>query len=334
MSERQRRPWHDHRAPIGGTLYRVVRTKHGAFAVGSGGTALARTAGGAWRVVLGNGPGGGGNTLYGLDVTDDGTRVWFAGASGTLGRYDYTDDATRSHVSPRAMTSTWSAVAVTGKAGSETVYLTNTSGEVLRGRVSDDHVEWTVASDDGDGDSLGSGASITSLALDENGRPVVVNSAGRVFRERESGWEAVGIDGAGSTLNDVIVADQQAFVTTSAGRVFRRRGGTWHGTNVAPGALRGIDVRKGRVVAVGDSGRVYRRTGDGRWSQQATPIGSALRDVSLGHPDLAVGSSGRVLTHAPPRSKQPSNPRQSQTAQSQQPSGGRSRSARDGPKKP
>ncbi len=41
-----------------------------------------------WQNVIGGGPTGPGNSLYGADVTDDGTALWFVGASGAIGEYD------------------------------------------------------------------------------------------------------------------------------------------------------------------------------------------------------------------------------------------------------
>jgi len=42
----------------------------------------------SWESVLEDGPSANGETLRGVDATDDGQAVWFAGDGGALGHYD------------------------------------------------------------------------------------------------------------------------------------------------------------------------------------------------------------------------------------------------------
>ena len=79
--------WTIEATPTDGALYDVAYTSEGAHAVGVGGVVLERTRKG-WRKVTDGGVTGDGRDLYGADVTDDGDRLWFVGASGAIGEYN------------------------------------------------------------------------------------------------------------------------------------------------------------------------------------------------------------------------------------------------------
>lgn len=81
------RAWKSVTTPFAVDLFAVTQTAEGPFAVGGSGTVAAERSGG-WEMVVDQGPAGKNRTLRAVDVTDDGTRVWFAGASGAIGMYD------------------------------------------------------------------------------------------------------------------------------------------------------------------------------------------------------------------------------------------------------
>ena len=87
--------WRTEKTPADGTLHDVVyaggdaSNDGSAYAVGQDGVVLERTEQ-RWEKVTDGGVTGDGRDLYGADVTDDGERLWFAGASGAIGEYDVT----------------------------------------------------------------------------------------------------------------------------------------------------------------------------------------------------------------------------------------------------
>ncbi|KZN26430.1 hypothetical protein A4G99_20450 [Haladaptatus sp. R4] len=122
--------WRSVESPTDKTLIGVTTTTEGPFAVGTGGNVLTKRDG-EWRFAIRDGPATRENTLTCVDVTDDGTRIWFAGSSGALGCYDATEGKKYDYSAPKEKTSTWEAIAVSGNAGSELIRVANGSGEVL-----------------------------------------------------------------------------------------------------------------------------------------------------------------------------------------------------------
>ena len=113
----------------GGTLYDVVRTANGIYAVGTGGVVLRRSEVG-WTKLLDDGPTGNGNDLYGADVTDDGEALWFVGASGAIGEYDILSGVLDDHSAPMDVTNNFNDVSVRGAPGSANVYVAGDSGKI------------------------------------------------------------------------------------------------------------------------------------------------------------------------------------------------------------
>ncbi|MFB6157784.1 MAG: hypothetical protein ABEJ34_08085, partial [Haloferacaceae archaeon] len=121
--------WSTAETPTGKSLHDVEYTAAGGYAVGGGGIVIERTADG-WRKVLDGGPTGNGNDLYGADVTDDGKRLWFVGASGAIGEYDVETGNLEDHSAPMDVTNNFNDVAVTGAADEANVCVAGDSGKM------------------------------------------------------------------------------------------------------------------------------------------------------------------------------------------------------------
>lgn len=286
------RAWTEAESPTAKTLYGVVQSIEGPYAVGGSGIVLARRSDG-WRVVLERGPTAQGNTLRGAAVSDDGRNVWFAGGSGVVGAYDAIDEQLTDYSAPKGKTSTWEDVAAAGPAGSERVYLVNGSGEVLSGTRDGGTMTWD------DAVKPGGGSSAKAVSFLDADRGYVCDTNAKVYETTDGGgsWNAIGIDGGSVGLYDVAPTDPDAIDAAGGdGSILRYNGAVWTKLSVSQSALYALDRRESAGLAAGGSGRVYERTPDG-WEQTETPTAATLRGVALGtqHPDVAVGSGGTVL---------------------------------------
>lgn len=122
--------WTEASTPISKSLYDVVYTTDGPYAVGDSGYVLGRN-GGSWGVEISNGPNDAGNSLNSVDVTDDGKRIYFAGSSGALGGYDVEEGIKYDYTDSDWKTSTWEGIAVSGSVPTEQLIVANGSGETL-----------------------------------------------------------------------------------------------------------------------------------------------------------------------------------------------------------
>ena len=307
--------WEIAETPTDADLYAVVQTVDGPHAVGENGVVLARRtdrhrSGGAngddfegdvdshtaddgdgWQVVVEAGPGARRNTLTDAAVTADGERVWFAGSSGALGAYDVAADRKYDYSAPMEKTSTWEAIAVAGRRDAERLRVANGSGEVL-----------TVATDDrgcpewGEVAEPGSGSSITGLASDGR-RFFVVDTNGGTFEVDETDRTDIGARNPEVDFFDVTATDGTVRVAGDGGLVYRcdRVCGNWTPCRVGESALHALDDAGDATVAVGEGGRVYRRTPTTGWRADRTPVEENLWGVALGASDVAVGESGVVI---------------------------------------
>ena len=66
----------------------------------------------------------------GADVTDDGERLWFAGASGAIGEHDVTTGNINDRGEPEDNTGNFNDIAVTGESGEANVYVADDSGSI------------------------------------------------------------------------------------------------------------------------------------------------------------------------------------------------------------
>ncbi|WP_436928781.1 twin-arginine translocation signal domain-containing protein [Halosimplex halobium] len=291
--------WLDVGAPVDGALRDVAVTTAGPHAVGEGGAVVSRR-GDAWRTVLGNGPAGQGNGLHGVAVTDDGRRVWLAGESGAAGAYDPVSDTLTDVSGPAGHTSTWTDVAVAGRAGSERVALLDGSGEVLPGRARQGTVRWGELTKPTGGEP--------GTAVDAVGRTTVVtDAAGGVYghtgpvapAERdEPGWTTMGLRGVETALRDVVAMEPDLITAvTDDGAAFDYDGYGWFRTPVADGALHAVDRRADDALTAGVDGAVY-ELADHSWQEADTPTGATFHGCALGtdaYADVAVGANGTVI---------------------------------------
>lgn len=203
--------WSTVESGTGKTLYDAVSTLEEPYAVGSGGDVLARRAEG-WEQVLDAGPTTESNTLRGIDVTDDGRNVWFAGSSGAVGKYDTATGEMSDYSAPNSKSSTWESILIGGAAGSETIYLANGSGEVLVGQNSAGKVTWGDALEPGGGSSIKGGDLIdptTSYFSDTNAK---------VYESTNDGesYDTIGIEGGSIGLYGVGAADRDDISVAAA----------------------------------------------------------------------------------------------------------------------
>ncbi len=274
-------------APTDATLNAATDADAGPYAVGDGGVVLAR-GDGEWESVVERGPSGDGNALRGVDATDDGTAVWYAGDSGALGRYDADRAGHADHSAPGDRTSTWTDVAVGGPAGEETVLLVNGSGVVLRGRYEGGSVRW------GEAVKPGSGSSMAAATLDGADRGYLCDTSGTVYAVDGEDYEVIGVEDSGVAFTSVAAADGTVDAATTEGTVFRLADDVWTRQRVHEGPLQGIDRAGASGLACGDGGALYRL--DEGWTAAPSLVDEPLYDVVAGGGTaLAVGESGTIL---------------------------------------
>lgn len=282
--------WAEVDVPTDATLSDVVVDAWaGAYAVGEAGVVLARRADG-WECVLDHGPAAESEPLNGVDATDDGTRVWFAGDNGAFGRYDHAESRHTDHSAPDDRTGTWADVAVTGRAGEERLYLVNGSGEVLRGTNDAGAITWDEPA------KPGGGSSITSVVFDGE-RGYLCDTNQGVYETTDGGksYETIGIEGANTGFTDVAAAEE-VVVAGGDGSIFRHDGTNWTTLHASESALSAIDRVGEKGLAAGDGGAVYElREGD--WESTETPVEDALQGVVVGEdiPDISVGTDGTII---------------------------------------
>lgn len=282
--------WVEVSVPGGGALYDVAMTMAGPHAVGEAGRIVARTDDN-WREVVIDGPDGNQTALTAVDVTDDARRLWAAGSSGALVRYDAASGSLVDFSAPLGKTSSWEAIAVTGQTGSERVHLINGSGELLTGRVGDESVQW------GEVTTPTGGESATALDF-AGGTGFITDTSGGVYRSSDDGWSSVGVAGSDDTIHDISTTVRGlATVVTDAGAIRLYTGYNWLDLADAESALQAVDCREDRGIAGGVDGVVYELDRDG-WSSQDTPTSAAVHGVTLGretYSDVAVGANNTVM---------------------------------------
>ena len=291
--------WHSVESPFEKTLYEVVSTAEGPYAIGAGGTLVANRHDGTqepdWGIVLDDGPKTRDNQLRGLDVTDDGKRIWFAGSSGALGCYDVVERRKYDYSSPKEMTSTWEGLAVAGKRGSEKVLVANGSGEILPFSVDGFDEDWGVVHKPHE-----KGSKVAALAAGPDGYGYAVDTSGNAFKTTaQEGWEDIGIVNAQVKFYDIFAGtDKRVYVAAGDGRLYRYDDSyrDWTPIGVTEGtALRAFDVHGKQMVVLGNDGSIYQRNDEQRWQQVHSGTSNDLLDLSLGEPDVAVGKSGTIL---------------------------------------
>lgn len=275
-------------SPTGNTLHDVEYTAAGAYAVGGGGVVLERGDDG-WRKLLDGGPTGNGNNLYGADVTDDGQRLWFVGASGAIGEYDVESGALNDHSAPMDVTNNFNDVSVTGDAGEANVYVAGDSGKVYFSYENGATGTWDYT-------TPGSGAAINAVDFFDDRKGHVVDGNTTVFYTRDGGtWDRLGVADANHNFYGV---DSDGFddvrVACAGGIVYRWNGSEWRRADTGDATLRDVEVEDGDGFTVGGGGKVFERP-DGEWVAAATPTGENLKAVVRGDPTIAVGAGGTII---------------------------------------
>lgn len=289
------RSWTSVASPVSKTLYDVVESSTGLYAVGGSGRVIARN-GGSWEVVDDDGPSGGGNTLYGAGVTNDGDTVWFGGGSGALGKLDATTGTIENYTAPDGHTSTFLDVEVAGPAGSELVYLVNGSGQFIAGHNDGGTMTWEEPV------KPGNGSTIYGVTFLDESVGYVCDGNAAVFETTDGGdsWRGIGVENAGVTLYDITARSRDAItVSGGSGKLFRYNGAVWTATKLGGNSRYAVDREADRGVAVGGGAQVYEREIAG-WTQTLddssdVSLRSTLVTRSHDLPKVAVGGSGVIL---------------------------------------
>lgn len=293
--------WSAAESPTSKSLFGVVQTANGPYAVGTGGNVLARD-GGDWQFAIRDGPATRKNTLTDVAVTDDGERIWFAGSSGALGAYDVTVGKKYDYSAPMEKTSTWEAIAVTGERGSEELRVANGSGEVMPVTTDENGCpQW--------GEVVKPGSGSTIPALDYGGGNFyAVDTSGNAFVETEKEtqkdvervWKDIGVRNAQVNFFDVYATEKTVLIAGGGGRIYRYDSVCENWTPVGAGevalhALAGANGADGTVVTVGEGGHVYERGGKRGWVESETAVEDNLESVAFGETDVAVGAGGVIV---------------------------------------
>ncbi|MFB6302665.1 MAG: WD40/YVTN/BNR-like repeat-containing protein [Haloferacaceae archaeon] len=282
--------WTTAETPTGKTLHDVEYAAAGGYAVGGGGLVLERTDEG-WRKVLDGGPTGNGNDLYGSDVTDDGKRLWFVGASGAIGEYDVETGVLEDHSAPMDVTNNFNDVAVTGPAGDANVYVAGDSGKMYYSFENGAEGTWEYV-------TPGSGSNINAVDFYDDRKGHIVDGNKSVFHTRDGEtWEKTGI--ADANVNFYGVDSDGAddvLVSGGGGMIFHWDGVEWTPADTGDAGLRDIEVTGADDdgYTVGGGGKIYAYDG-AEWVQESTPVGENLKAVVRGSPAIAVGAGGTVL---------------------------------------
>jgi photosystem II stability/assembly factor-like uncharacterized protein len=255
-------------------LYDVKYTQAGAYAVGSGGLVLERTETG-WKKALDGGPTGNGNDLYGADVTDDGKRLWFVGASGAIGEYNVESGVLVDHSAPDDVTNNFNDVAVTGRADEANVYVAGDSGSIYYSFENGETGSWDYV-------TPGSGSNINAIDFhgDGKGHAVAANKTvfvpGAGFTWSTRGIEYPNNDFAG---DDLAAADEVH--VSGGGSIYDWNGSEWRRVSTGDADLRDVTVDGSDGLTVGGGGAAF-ELDDGKWHATTTPSGANLKPSSAG----------------------------------------------------
>ncbi|WP_323675799.1 hypothetical protein [Halorubellus sp. PRR65] len=296
--------WESTKSPVDVTLHDVETTAANAFAVGGAGVVVERTQDG-WRKVVDGGPTGNGNSLYGADVTDDGKRLWFVGASGAIGEYDVETGNLESHSAPNDSTNNFNDVAVTGDSDEANVYVAGDSGSVHYSFENGATGTWNYV-------AVGQGAAIQAIDFHGPRTGHLVNGNANVFYTGDgTTWNKTGIADADVSLYGVDSdAKDDVHVAAGSGVVYRYKPdseGTpkWFRTKVGEPSLRDIEKTDDDGYAVGDAGAVFDQE-SGEWGRDETPNGQGLTAVvDTDGNDIAVGASGTIVETNPDAEAEP-----------------------------
>jgi hypothetical protein len=286
-------------SPTTKTLNGVVHTADGPYAVGAGGDIVKRRRTGEWERVVDAGPAAKSRPLTGVDVTDDGRRIWYVGGSGVIGTFDVVTGTKTDYTAPMGKTSTWEDVAVTGLADAERVYFVNGSGEELSGeRQLDGSIEYEEVT------KPGGGSTIPGIDFHGSTEGRCCDTSQGVYETTDgTGYETVGISNASNAFYDIASVDRDdASVVAGGGLIYEYDGLRWTPLLVGNGAIRAVD-RDGELgLAVGAGGVVYDRQLGGDWEAVETPTTKTLNGATRSAiaADVAVGNNGVIVERTTP----------------------------------
>lgn len=283
-------------SPTNVTLRDLTSTVNGPVAVGDKGVAIGRGRE-RWGIILENGPGAKGRALYAVDATDDGERVWFAGAGGAFGYYDIVEEERRDYSVPRGNSNGFYALAVAGERGAEKFLVGDGSGHVLPGHVENDETDWSWST------TPSGGNAVQALAHDEDGYGYAVTANGNVFMTtKEEEWEQVGVEGAQVSFYDCAYGDGSFLTGGGGGMVHEADKLTdhddevvWTPTDLGGFAVYGLDAGHGAQIACGEGGNVHVRTAGGEWAAGAHESTHTFRAGLVDEQMVVVGASGLVV---------------------------------------
>ena len=286
-------PWTTAETPVDATIHDVEYADGDAYAVAGGGVVIERQGSGEepdWTQVIGGGPTGNGNDLYGADPTDAGRGLWFVGASGAIGEYDVRRGVLDDHSAPDDVTNNFNDVAATGQRDEANVYVAGDSGKIYYSFADGATGTW-------DSVTPGSGSAITAIDFYSARMGVAVDTNGAVFETTDGEtWSEIGIPDANVNFYGVDANyGDDVYVSGGGGMVFAYDGRRWEPSDTGDAGLRDVEVGiGGDGLAVGGGGTLYARD-DEAWSAIDSPTGSNLRAVVRGDPDVAVGAGGTVV---------------------------------------
>ncbi len=283
-------------SPTNVTLRDLTSSANGPVAVGDKGVAIGRGRE-RWGIILENGPGAKSRALYAVDTTDDGERVWFAGAGGAFGYYDIVEEERRDYSVPRGNSNGFYALAVAGQRGEEKFLVGDGSGHVLPGHVEDDETDWSWSTTPNDGNA------VQALAHDDDGYGYGVTANGNVFMTtEEEEWEQVGVARSQNSFYDCGFGDG-VFVTGGGGGMLYEADKlldhdddvVWTPTDLGGFGIYGLDAGHGGQLACGEGGNVYLRQTGGEWAQGRFPDTTSFHAGLIDEQMVLVGGNGLVV---------------------------------------
>lgn len=294
--------WVEVESPTNVTLRDLTATANGPVAVGDKGVAIGRGQD-RWGVILENGPGARSQTLYAVDTTDDGERLWFAGAGGAFGYYDLRTEERRDYSVPRGNANTFYSLAVAGDRGEEKFLVGDGSGHVLPGHVENvTEVDWSWET------TPSAGNAVEALAHDADGYGYAVDVNSNVFMTTaDDGWTRVGVDDAQGSFYDCAFADGVFLTGGGNGMVFEADElvdhddeAIWTPTDLGGFGVYGIDAGYGGQLACGEGGNVYIRKTGGEWARGKHDKTRTFRAGLVGEQMVVVGSGGLIVERRGP----------------------------------
>lgn len=288
--------WEAVDSPTNVTLRDVTSSVNGPVAVGDKGIAVGRGRE-RWGIVLENGPGAKGRALYAVDTTDDGKRVWFAGAGGALGYYDTVTEERRDYSVPRGNANGFYSLAVAGERGSEKFLVGDGSGHVLPGHMEDNETDWSWST------TPSGGNAVQALCHDDDGYGYAVTANGNVFMTtKEDGWERIGVDGAQNSFYNCTFDDGVFLTGGGSGMVHEAEqlldhddDVTWTPTDLGGFAVYGLNAGHGAQLACGEGGNVHVRMEGGDWERGQYDASTTFNAGLVDDPMIVVGGNGLIV---------------------------------------